>query len=99
MTHDELLAKAIERLRIIEPMMTERMRDVTAARLPKRRFRDAVVIDFSSDENRGTIQVVMERETGAVIGTQFVPPKPKGSEDPSKVSGVRVSPPPSEGPL
>jgi hypothetical protein len=77
MTHDELTAKAIEWLRKIEPKMPERIRSVTVDRLPKRRVRDAVVIDFSSDDNIGTIQVVVERETGKIIGTSHSPPKEK----------------------
>ncbi len=75
MTHDELIARAIEWLRKFEPRMPDRLRGVTAERLPKRRVRDAVVIDFTSDEDRGRIQVVMERDTGDLIGVTHCPPK------------------------
>jgi hypothetical protein len=81
MTHDELITKAIEWLRKIEPRMPERIRDVTVDRLPKRRVRDAVVIDFSSEADCGTIQVVIERDTGAIIGTSHAPPKGKPKDE------------------
>ncbi len=75
MTDDELLGKAIELLRKLEAKLPDNVRDVTVDRLPKRRLRDAVVIDFSSEEDRGSIQIVLERETGALIGASHVPPK------------------------
>lgn len=79
MTHDGLLNKAIESLRKLEPRMrtNERVRDVTVDRLPKRRVRDAVVIDFESDDNNGSIQVTMERDTGKMIWAHHAPPKEK----------------------
>jgi len=55
--------------------MQEGVCDVTVDRLPKRRVRDAVVIDFESDENVGRIQVTMERDTGKMIGSKYAPPK------------------------
>ena len=77
MTHEELLSKALEALRKLEPRMPEQVRDVTVDRLPKRQVRDAVVIDFKSDENVGSIQVTMERDTGQMIGVKHAPPKKK----------------------
>ena len=47
MTHDELLAKAIEHLRAAESRRTntpEPLRDVAVDLLPRRRVRDAVVV-------------------------------------------------------
>jgi len=81
MTHTELLNKAIEWLRKLEPRIPERIRDVTVDRLPKRRVRDAVVIDFESDDDIGSIQVTMERDTGKMIGTKHAPPKKKPNKD------------------
>lgn len=75
MTHDELINKAIESLRKLEPRMSEAVRGVTVDRLPKRRVRDAAVIDFESDENVGRIQVTMESDTGELIWAKHVPPK------------------------
>ncbi|MBI5686453.1 MAG: hypothetical protein HZC54_15380 [Verrucomicrobia bacterium] len=75
MTNEELLAKAIECLRGFTRVAPDPIRDVTVDRLPKRRFRDAVVIDFSSDEDRGKIQIVLERDTGATISVTHSPPK------------------------
>jgi hypothetical protein len=80
MTHDELAAKAIDWLRRIEPRMPDRLRGVTADRLPKRRVCEAVVIDFTSDEDRGSIQVVMERDSGDLIGVTHSPPKGRAGD-------------------
>jgi hypothetical protein len=80
MTHDELITKAEEWLRKIEREMPECMRDGSVDQMPKRQVRDAVVIDFSSDEDIGTIQVVMERDTGAPIGATHTPPKTKNQK-------------------
>jgi hypothetical protein len=77
MSHDELIAKAIEWLRRIEREMPDGMLGGSVDKMPKRQVRDAVVIDFSSDEDIGTIQVVMERDTGAPIGATHTPPKTK----------------------
>jgi hypothetical protein len=77
MTNEELVQKAIEWLRKMEPKLPERVRDVTVDRLPKRCVRDAVVIDFTTDEHHGAIRVVMERDTGAFIGTTHTPSESK----------------------
>ena len=78
MTDDELLAKAIEKLRELEARRTnipERLRAVTVDQLPKRRIRDAVVIDFEQDEKDGRIQIFMDRESGDMISVTYNPPK------------------------
>ena len=75
MSNDELLTKAMELLRELEPDLPEEIRDVTVDRLPIRRFRDAVVIDFSSDMDRGTIQLTLEKDTGAFIAGSHTRPK------------------------
>ena len=82
MTHEELLNKAMEALRKLEPQMQrhERIRGVTVDRLPKRRVRDAVVINFKSDEDVGSIEVTMERDTGKMIGAKHAPPKKKSDD-------------------
>ena len=74
MTHDELVAKAIELLRQIEPKLPDHIRRVTVDQLPKWRLRDAVVIDFSSDEDLGRIEVMMECDTGDLIAVSHAPP-------------------------
>jgi len=81
MTHDELILKAIEWLGRLEPTMPDSIRGVTPDRLPKRRLRDAVVIDFTSDEERGSIRVVMDRETGDLIETSHSPPRTRTGDD------------------
>ena len=75
MTHEELTTKAIEWLRKFESKLPDQVHDVTVDRLPKRRLRDAVVIEFSSDEDRGKIQIVLERDNGTLIGATHTPPK------------------------
>jgi hypothetical protein len=78
MTNDELLTKAIEKLRALEARRTdtpERLRAVTVDQLPKRRIRDAVVIDFERDEKGGRIQIFMDRESGDMISATYNPPK------------------------
>jgi hypothetical protein len=80
MTHDELLAKAIEWLRKWESRLPERVRDVTVDRLPKRRIRDAVVIDFESDDNRGKIRITLDRDTGEMLGASHAPPTKKSDD-------------------
>ena len=80
MTNDELLSKAIKAIERLDGHMPESLRNVTVERLPKRRFREAVVIDFEGDEGGGTIQVTIERDTGEIIGMALTPPKKKPSE-------------------
>ena len=82
MTDDELLAKAIERLRAMEARrkdVPEELRAVTVDTLPKRRIRDAVVIDFERDEAGGRIQIVMDREAGDMISATYNPGKDTGA--------------------
>jgi hypothetical protein len=76
MTNHELLTKAIEWLHKQEqdPNWPELLRHVTVDRLPNRSIRDAVSISFSSAEDRGKIQVVLDRETGAFIAGSHTPP-------------------------
>ena len=78
MTDDELLTKAIEKLRAMEARrkdVPERLRAVTVNQLRKRRIRDAVVIDFEGDEAGGRIQIFMDRESGDMISASYKPPK------------------------
>jgi hypothetical protein len=94
MTHDELVAKAIEWLRRFEAKMPDRLRGVTTDRLPKRRVREAVVIDFTSDDDRGSIRVVMERDTGDLIEASHSPPKANKADD----NGAQPGAAPNGGP-
>jgi hypothetical protein len=78
MTNDELLTKAIEKLRILEERrkdVPEKLRTVTVDQLPKRRIRDAVVIDCEREEAGGRIQIFMDRESGDMISATYNPPK------------------------
>lgn len=78
MTDDDLLTKAIEKLRALEERgkdVPERLRTITVDQLPRRRIRDAVVIDFERDEGGGRIQVFMDRESGDMILASYNPPK------------------------
>ena len=78
MTNDELLAKAIEKLRTLErrrKAVPDKLRTVTVDQLPKRRIRDAVVIDFERDESGGRIRIFMDRESGDMISATYNPAK------------------------
>jgi hypothetical protein len=71
MTHEELLTKAIEWLRAREPRLPKRFRRLTVDCLPKSRVRDAVVIEFEADDNRGRIQITVDKETGSILGANW----------------------------
>ena len=79
MTHDELLAKAVEHLRSREARRKdapERLRAIVVDQLPKRRVRDAVVIYFESAEaGGGRIQAFIDRESGDMISASYFPAK------------------------
>ena len=79
MTHDELLAKAIEHLRAVESRRKntpERLATVTVDLLPRRRVRDAVVVYLESDSpDGGHIQAVLDRESGDMLAATYSPPK------------------------
>ena len=77
MTHDELLARAVEKLRKLEARrkdVPERLRTVTVDQLPKRRIRDAVVIEFEGGAAGARIQIFMELESGDMISASYSPP-------------------------
>jgi hypothetical protein len=82
MTHDQLIAKAVERLRKTEDTF-DRLNDKVPAdirrlkvdEMLKRTIRDAVVICFESDDDRGRIEVVMDSQTGDMLENRFIPPK------------------------
>ena len=79
MTHDELVAKAIEHLRSVEArrkIPLEKLRSLSVDQLPKRRVRDAVVVYFeSADEGGGRIQAFLDRESGDMISASYFPGK------------------------
>jgi len=43
----------------------------------KRTFREAVFIRFEADDDRGSIEVVMDNETGVMLANRFIPPAKK----------------------
>ncbi len=78
MTNDELVIRAVEKLRMLEERrknVPEKLRTVTVDQLPKRRVRDAVVIDFEREQGGGRIQILMDRESGDMISATYNPPK------------------------
>jgi hypothetical protein len=79
MTHEELLTKAIEWLRKMEPRLPKRVTDLSG--LPKSRVRDAVVIDFESDEGPASIQITLDRETGVVLFANWPTPTKKSDDN------------------
>jgi hypothetical protein len=83
MTHDELIEKAVERLRKVEGLfersdkVPSEMRRLKADEMHKRTIREAVFIRFEADDNRGSIELVMDRETGVMLANKFIPPLKK----------------------
>jgi hypothetical protein len=78
MTDDQLISKAVKRLRLLESRCAERpspLQDVSVDLLPNRRIRDAVVIYFECDDSPAKIQVFMDRESGDMISGGYFPPK------------------------
>jgi hypothetical protein len=70
MTHDELLASAIEHLRRLEARLKNASPNLSAIKVDQlltRRIRDAVVIYFDGDDECGRIIAVVDRQTGAII--------------------------------
>ncbi len=84
MTHDELIAKAVEQLKKSEQAF-ERHADKVSAdvrrlkvdQMLKRTVRDAVVISFEGNDAPGRIEIVMDSHTGQIIESKFIPAKGK----------------------
>jgi len=78
MTDEQLVMKAVEKLRAKEALLTnfpERLRTVRIDSLPLRHIRDAVIIYFEGEANAGQIRAYLDRETGDMIEAQYSPPK------------------------
>ena len=80
MTQEELLTKAIEWLRKMEPRLPKLVTDLTDDCRPSR-IRDAVVIDFESAESPGSIQITLDRETGSILGANWPTPTKKSDDN------------------
>ncbi len=83
MTHEELIAKAVERLRVFERLadkVPRKIKGLNVDALPRRTVREAVVIYFESDPDDGHIEVVVDSRSGEVIETKFIPPKESRDE-------------------
>jgi hypothetical protein len=48
--------------------------------MPRRTIRDAVVIQFEADDDRGRIEVVIDSHTGEMIESRFFPPPRKETD-------------------
>jgi hypothetical protein len=83
MTHDELIAKAIEQLRKSErafersDKVPPEIRRLKADEMHRRTIRDAVFIRFEADDERGCIEITLDTQTGEALETKFIPPKKK----------------------
>lgn|GEM_PF-6158880 len=53
------------------------MRRLKVDEMHKRTFREAVFIRFEADDDRGSIEVVMDNETGVMLANRFIPPAKK----------------------
>jgi len=80
MSHDKLIAKAVEALRRTERAF-ERHADKIGAdvrrlkvdQMPRRTIRDAVFVAFEADDDRRRIEVVMDSKTGEILDNKFIP--------------------------
>ena len=74
MTHEELVAIAREQVRDFKDPEGHcpSLQDV-----PKSRVVEAVVVYFESDEHDGTIEVVLQRDSGKLLGATLTPRKLK----------------------
>ncbi len=76
MTHEELIAIAREQAKGFDdpegccPQIGD---------LPKSRAVDAVVVYFESDEHNGMIEVILQRDSGKLLGATLSPHKPKAA--------------------
>ena len=87
MTHDELIEKAVERLRKVErafehsDKVSAEVRRLKVDEMHKRTIRDAVFIRFEADDDRGCIELVMDSQTGDMLDNKFIPPKKKNDDN------------------
>jgi hypothetical protein len=87
MTHDELIAKAIEALRKTERAFARsdkvppEIRRLKADEMHRRTIRDCVFIRFEAEDERGCIEIVLDAQTGQVLDTKFIPPKKKTDDN------------------
>jgi hypothetical protein len=69
MTDDQLIAEARK-----HAAEWERLKDgVDLAELPKVGLRDAVAISFECDKPSPRIEVILDRDTGKLIGATYIP--------------------------
>jgi len=83
MTHEELIAKAVERVRLYERhagKVPEKVRGLTVDKLPRRTVREAAVVYFESDCTTGRIEVVLDSRSGEVLEHKLIPPNEKTDE-------------------
>lgn len=74
MTHEELVAIAREQ---VKDFKDPEGRCPGVEDLPKSRVVEAAVVYFESDEHDGTIEVVLERDSGKLITATLSPRKPQ----------------------
>ncbi len=83
MTHDELMAIAVERarkaLRSFErwEKAPAEMRRLKVDEMHRRTIRDAVFIRIEADDDRGCIEFVLDSQTGEMLENKFINPKKK----------------------
>ena len=83
MTHEELIAKALERVRVHErhaEKLPDEVRGLKVDEMPRRTVRDAAVVYFESDSTTGRIEVVLDSRSGEVLEVKLIPPKEKANE-------------------
>lgn len=87
MTQDELIEKAVERLRKAQHLF-ERSEKVPAEfrrlkvdELHAHTIREAVFIRFEATDDCGSIEVVMDSQTGEMLANKFLSPKRKSDDN------------------
>jgi hypothetical protein len=83
MTHEELIAKALERVRLHErhaEKLPEKIRGLKVDEMPRRTVREAAVVYLESDSTTARIEVVLDRRSGEVLEVKLIPPKEKSDE-------------------
>ena len=83
MTHEELIAKAVEGVRLYErhaEKVPDTIRGLRVDEMHRRTVREAAVVYFESDSTTGRIEVVLDSRSGKVLEVKLIPPKEKTDE-------------------
>lgn len=80
MTHQELINRAVERVRLYErntEKVPDEVRGLKVDKLPRRTLRETAVVYFESNSTNGRIEVVLDSRSGDVLEMKLIPPNDK----------------------